>query len=749
MGMHFIRPLGVAAVLLLTGASFAQTAKTETVRPLAKIEKVAAVKLDTKSFKKQINETFQEHEREVENPMWPEWIFKVHPKNNLPVGKANLPSTTQIGKHFPAIDATGWVPADPNLAVGTNHVVVVVNCSVAWLKRDGTKQFQQTFQDFFAGTGAGSFIFDPKAFYDRTSGRYIFCALEQSDSPRTSKLLVAVSDDGDPNGTWYRYRFDTRVQGNGVDAWLDYPGFGYNKDAIVGTGNLFGFDSGFYGVLFMTVAKAPLLKGETATARYMQDTNAATAQMSQIWSPTEDRLFGVSRQDTATAKVFSILNPASSTPTLKSTYVSFPNFDWPSNYAASNPGFLDILDTRFFNCNYRDGRLTTAHAVRSGATQNKVRWYEFNLNSWPTTGAPTLRQSGEVAPNDATSHFHMPAIAQNAAGDITTLFTRSSTTAPADLVVSSRKATDPLGAMGFPILLQGSESASYGGAGVNRWGDYFDVNVDPLDDTTFWGVGMLGNPSGGWRTHVFSWTSQVAIPLEAMTGTPTTLLGGVDKLSLTMTLLNAAPKGGVTVSVNSTESLVYSTPAPSFSQKEWRKTFSVSTAPVTTTKTVLVSANTPGTPAKTVQVTLKPRRIDITAKLTGLLSSHAGRSISVAIRTVGTTVALDNYALALNAKAYAGIYTDRTGSFDVAISAPGFLRKVTKITVPVSGAVPIVNGLICGDADRDNDIDEADLSLVRSLLNQVGTNGDLDGDGRVTTKDIAIVQKNLGKKGDA
>jgi hypothetical protein len=34
-----------------------------------------------------------------------------------------------------------------------------------------------------------------------------------------------------------------------------------------------------------------------------------------------------------------------------------------------------------------------------------------------------------------------------------------------------------------------------------RWGDYYQMTVDPVDDCTFWFVGMY-RPSGGWQTRI-------------------------------------------------------------------------------------------------------------------------------------------------------------------------------------------------------------------------------------------------------
>ena len=52
--------------------------------------------------------------------------------------------------------------------------------------------------------------------------------------------------------------------------------------------------------------------------------------------------------------------------------------------------------------------------------------------------------------------------------------------------------------MGTPEVVVESETGADG-----RWGDYFDLTVDPVDDTTFWYIGEWAT-SGGWQTWIGS-----------------------------------------------------------------------------------------------------------------------------------------------------------------------------------------------------------------------------------------------------
>jgi hypothetical protein len=719
-------------------------------------ERVEPTMIDTRRFANPIDETYHEVKRKPRNPQFPDWMYSVFPPNALPVSQGRTATATTPRAQWPAIDSTGWAPPDPSLAVGRNHVVVVVNSSISFHTRTGTKQFQQTFENFVSGLGAGSFLFDPKAYYDRHSDRFVVVVLEQDDDTLTSKAIVAISDDGDPNGIWYKYRFDTKVNVNGTDFWLDYPGFGYNRNAIAVSGNLFQFNgNAFAGVLFLMADKAPMLTGAAVTARTIRDGNAITTQLTQVLDPNESRIFAINYQNTQFLKIHALNDPASAAPTQTSAFVQIPAASAPQYAAYSVPGFLDTLDGRLFNVSLRNGNLTASHAIHNtGVDNSKVRWYELGLNAWPSSGTVSLLQSGEIVPPDDSTEFHMPAIGQNVFGDVSVLFTRSALTIPADLMVASRTLGDAAGTMGSPVLLKSSEGTGYGGTNRNRWGDYFDVNVDPLDDVTFWGVGMVGNPSNNWRTHVYSWTVTPPAVVSAVTATPAEVLGGTDGFNLTVQLASPAPAAGVTVKLSSSDSSVIVPSGATISGGSSQVTVPVTTTTVTSARTVTISATATGS-TNTTSVTVQPRRISGTVTLASFAGSLAGKSLTIGVRNAGSTTNLETVTATLTAGGGFAFYTTRTGTLDLALEVPGFLRKVIRVTVPTSGVVTASAALANGDADRDNRVTTTDFTIVNRAFGATPASAnwdaraDLNGDGIVNGTDIAIVQNNQRLRGDA
>jgi hypothetical protein len=432
------------------------------------------------------------------------------PLNSLVPGGISAGSRGAPKVAFSGPGFTGYVPPDCDMGVGPDHVVAVVNLSIAFYTKTGVKTFQQNMDQngFWSGVGGNSQVYsDPKVFYDAGSQRWFVYMIEVNGlggGTELSHVLVAVSDDSNPNGVWRKYAFDAKITVGGNDLWMDYPMVGVNKDGICICGNMFGFTAGGGVEEFMVVPKAPLLTGAPANATIFQDNSVGSVQPARSWDTTVTRLFCMARGNGSDVKVFAISN-AGGAPTLAQTSVTVPSYDNPSPAPSSGGNTLDTLGGRFLNCWFRDGKMVAAHTITTaGNSTDRVRWYQVAVNNWPASGAPSLVQSGEISPSSSVT-THMPAICSNAAGDISVVYTRSSSSIAADLCMSSRFGTDPAGQMGAPVLLR----SSTGTYGAGRWGDFFSCVVDPTDELTFWGFGME-ILNGAWQTSVHSWQVSTA-----------------------------------------------------------------------------------------------------------------------------------------------------------------------------------------------------------------------------------------------
>ncbi len=420
-----------------------------------------------------------------------------------------------VGPQFPGIGSTGWTPPDPDMAVGPNHIVQVVNSSVAFYSKAGALQFQQTAQTFLAPVRQTTFNFDPKVIYDRLAQRFVIVFLDLNTGASISNVLLAVSDNSDPNGSWFMYRINVAQVIDGSPSWLDYPGLGYNKDGYVVCGNMFGFSPQvFRASKYVVIPKAPVLTGAPIPTPVSFTNNVASPQTAETVDPLKDTVFAVARlripmTNTTTTRFFAFRNVGSPAPTMSSIDISVASGAWVTSDAASTSGrFLDTIDGRIHTAIWRNGRMVLAYSISQGGGLTGTRWGEYNTGTWPVGGTVSEVQAGNYT-SGSINQF-MPAINVNKHGDISILFTQSSNVLTANMAVAGRVTSDTTNSMSAASVLVASSGNNYPDG---RWGDYFGVDVDPVDDETFWGTAMVVGAGNAWQTHIMSWNVSKTWPV--------------------------------------------------------------------------------------------------------------------------------------------------------------------------------------------------------------------------------------------
>jgi hypothetical protein len=200
------------------------------------------------------------------------------------------------------------------------------------------------------------------------------------------------------------------------------------------------------------------------------------------------------------ARIHAIKNPFTD-PELVSTKVKVPKWLYPPNRAENNGGSgrtLDTLDARIINVHWREGNLFAGHGVGLSGLKPRTtaRWYEFNTGDWPDSGSVTLAQSGNIT---SQGWVWFPALYSNKSGEVAAVVAHSDTDKFASVEVTGRNPEDGNGKMRTLTRLHIGES-SYSG----RWGDYFDITVDPNNDMVFWVIGEYARSDGGWGTWIDS-----------------------------------------------------------------------------------------------------------------------------------------------------------------------------------------------------------------------------------------------------
>lgn len=163
----------------------------------------------------------------------------------------------------------------------------------------------------------------------------------------------------------------------------------------------------------------------------------------------------------------------------------------------------------------------TVDVSGTGNGQTGIRWYEIhNLG-----GTPTLFQSGTYAPD--ANYRWVPSAAMDQSGDIAIGYSVASSSLDPSIYFSTRAAGDPPGTLGNETLILTGPGAQ---TGINRWGDYTAMTVDPVDDCTMWYVNqfMPSSQFPNWATEIANFQmAGCGVSQLAITSAPGSAQAGV------------------------------------------------------------------------------------------------------------------------------------------------------------------------------------------------------------------------------
>src|SRR5262245_1240613 len=437
-------------------------------------------------------------------------------------------------------------PPDTNGAVGkTQYLQMVNNGLQVFDKLTGTSLLGPiTIESVWSGFGGPCSIHgegDPIVVYDRLADRWVISQFaKRLGAPQPQDECIAVSQTGDATGAWNRYEFHLSFR------MPDYPKLGVWPDGYYMSAVMFRTDPPMgVGVKPFVFDRAKMLVGDpTATAQAPQ--GFVTQDSVDFFLPSD--LDGVIPPPAGAPNFFVAATIAAeeeeapgqggaqeNAPPPRATSTPPPRYkvwafhvDWdhPDNSSftlrANVPaadftelcpdvgrecvpqlGVTDRLDALadrvMFRNAYRrfpDGResMLNNFTVEANSVAG-IRWFELRRR---LPGNWTLRQQSTYAPPDNTWRW-MGSIASDNQGNIALGFSASSETIHPQIRYAGRLATDPLG------ILSG-ERHLYNGTGSledDRWGDYSDMTVDPVDDCTFYYTNEYyaeTAPGADWQT---------------------------------------------------------------------------------------------------------------------------------------------------------------------------------------------------------------------------------------------------------
>jgi hypothetical protein len=510
--------------------------------------------------------------------------------------------------------AVNSAPPDPNGAVGPNHYVEIVNQDFAVFDKSGNLVYgpvpTNTVWSGFGGGCESNDDGDATVKYDQLAGRWIISQFSVSTTPYLQ--CVAVSTSGDPTGAYHRYSFG----GFGID-FPDYPKLGVWPDAYYTTFNLFANGNSFAGPEVCAYDRVKMLAGQAASQQ-------CASPGSNYSSMLPSDLDGSTPPPAGSPNFLLALDSSSLdlwkfhvdwTTAANTTFTGPANLPVAGFSEACNGGVcipqagtrqqLDSLGDRLmYRLAYRNfgdhEALVVAHSVAANGSTG-VRWYELRNPN----GTPTVFQQGTYAPD--TSYRWMPSAAMDHSGDIALGYSISSSTTHPGIRYTVHTPADAPGTMeAETTVITGNGSQT---RGLDRWGDYTSMAVDPADDCTFWYTNQYEGASGtfNWSTRVGTFrlpgcSSGSDYSLSATPSSQTVTQG-----QGTSYAVNVTPSGGFGGQVSLSASGLPSGATASFSPNPTgaSSTLTVNTAPSTPTgpSTVTITG-TSGTLSHSTSVTL-------------------------------------------------------------------------------------------------------------------------------------------------
>ncbi|MFB3921315.1 MAG: choice-of-anchor D domain-containing protein [Terriglobia bacterium] len=442
-------------------------------------------------------------------------------------GSTFLAPTAGIAFDGPSESDTNLIPPDPVIAAGPNHLVVSINSLIAIYSKLGVQQgsFQQL-NSFFSSLGLAGEIYDPRVLYDQTNNRFIISAAEVDLTNFTNgHVLLAVSQTSDPTGVWYKFAIDFKGRNlsNTANTFPDFPTLGLSSSAVYLSAAQFILNAAclasnycsFSDTWIKVISLSQLLSGSSTltitTFKNVRDASgepAFTVQPAITYgSSTLEFMAAASFARNPGTKLTLFAVNTSGTPTLSSIDLSAPEFWFPPD--ADQPGSplgIATNDFRLLNAVWSNGSLWCAHNV-GDETGSRVgaRWYEISVSN---LASAALLQSGTV---EASGDAYYPAITAKPNGEVSVVFTTSSSAQYASAAFTGRGASDLSGTMRTPVIYRAG-SAAYEDFGF-RWGDYSGISLDP-DGNSVW---MIAEYARSPNPHFGTAVAQAGAPpaLEA------------------------------------------------------------------------------------------------------------------------------------------------------------------------------------------------------------------------------------------
>jgi hypothetical protein len=459
-------------------------------------------------------------------------------------GPAELLQVFEGGENDDNWSVLGTLIAPPDTVgdIGKEHYVQMFNLLTEIFDKDGNSVLGPfPTSTFFAGMDGNCAISDdgdPIVLYDEETDRWL---VSQFLASFQDGICIAISETGDPTGSYHQYEFDFTGIG-----FPDYPKFGFATGAVNVMVNLF---TPFQGSALGAIDKSELLSGDPATMVLF--TGGDQAALAFGWVPGDNDgpvfdntlpTFFTNLGGSGSTIFVAELTPDWSAP--ENTGLSFTGISvspWdsflcngPRGACIDQPGsgttvgaapgvpeglqgiaYLEgITDRMMLRGQTRDfGKRKQAiltHTVDADGTGKAgLRWYELRNDKdrgW------TLKKENTFSPDG--DHRWMASIAMTASGTTCLGYSISSETRYPSIGIAGRKGTSNHMNIRELVAFDGNAAGNVQRL-TARWGDYSSMSVDPVDDSCWYTTEYASPNSSIWPTfgvpfgEVFGWGTKI------------------------------------------------------------------------------------------------------------------------------------------------------------------------------------------------------------------------------------------------
>jgi hypothetical protein len=446
-----------------------------------------------------------------------------------------------------------FAPPDSMGAIGPNHYVEFINGVFAIYNKStgtlitGSKVSDSTFWKSTVGisnTFTDPGLSDPRIIYDPASQRWFALEINIASTlngTNNNSVLLGISATSDPTGTWKGVTF---LADSGFG---DFPTLGLDANAVyIGT-NDFSDNTptgSLTGVSLFSIPKTDLTASTPTLADMTPNRDIsipipppnpppqvgfALQGATDFGSSTHGTIIAIDAYLSSTIDRYTVTNPGLPGASLSGpTQISVATTS-PTPAAQQPDGQTPDLDTggtRFSSSVYQVGNLLYMAHTTGFNGRSAIRWTILN----ETTNAVVT----EGTISDPNFDFFYPSIAANAAGNVVIGYNRSG--GGAGNFISSYASGGTLSGstltLDAPLLLHaGTVNYHLYVGGVNRWGDYSAVQVDPSDPTKFWTVQEFPDVDKNdgktiWSTQItrLNWSPPATSSYTAPAGGPNQIL---------------------------------------------------------------------------------------------------------------------------------------------------------------------------------------------------------------------------------